>query len=85
MQPKVAGNSAWTSPYQTYSEYLQHPVFRVARWIAMRRAKGLCLCGRVATEVHHANGYPPWGMFDVPSNLTPICHECHCKAHGKER
>lgn len=85
MQQPAVANLPWTSSYRTYNEYLRHPVFLAARWIAMRRAKGLCKCGERATEVHHANGYPPWGMFDVASNLTPICHECHCKEHGKER
>jgi hypothetical protein len=68
--------------YRTYQEYLRHPVFRAARLIAMRR-NPLCDCGNPATEVHHHNGYPPWGMFDVPANLKPICHECHCREHGK--
>ena len=83
MQPKAGANPNWTSSYRTYSEYLLHPVFRAARWIAMRRTQGLCACGHEATEVHHANGYPPWGMFDVPGNLTPICHVCHSKFHEK--
>jgi hypothetical protein len=70
--------------YRTYPEYLQHPVFRAARAVAMRRAGGRCACGAIATEVHHHHGYPPWGMFDVPSNLRPICHQCHCVEHGKD-
>jgi len=68
--------------YRNYSEYLRHPVFRAARAVAMRRSP-LCECGKEATEVHHAHGYPPWGMFDIPSNLTPICHQCHSAEHGK--
>ena len=72
------------STYSTYAEYLRHPVFRAARSIAMQRAAGRCRCGAPATEVHHARGYPPWGMFDAPSKLTPICHDCHCKEHGKD-
>lgn len=69
--------------YETYQQYLSHPVFRAARAVAMRRAEGLCPCGQPATEVHHKR-YPPWGMFDVPSNLQPVCHACHCKEHGKD-
>ena len=68
--------------YSSYREYLAHPVFRAARAVAMRRSPA-CACGARATEVHHAAGYPPWGMFDVPSKLTPTCHECHCAEHGK--
>lgn len=50
----------------------------------MDRAGGRCVrCGAHATEVHHLR-YPPWGTFDVPENLEPICHACHCLAHGKE-
>lgn len=71
--------------YRNYSEYLRHPVFRFVRKLAMEYAGNRCKCGAPATEVHHADGYPPWGAFDLPSALTPICHECHCKAHGKER
>lgn len=74
-----------TAQYETYPQYLCHPVFRAARAIAMRLAHGKCQCGAPATEVHHWKDrpYPPWGMFDVPSNLLPICHACHCKEHGK--
>lgn len=74
-------------PYGNYEDYLRHPVFRAARTIAMRRASHRCSCGAPATEVHHHKSgpdrYPPWGMFDVPSNLRPICHACHCREHGK--
>jgi hypothetical protein len=74
-----------TPHYDNYAAYLRHPVFRAARAVAMRRTNSMCQCGAPATEVHHWNGYPPWGMFDVPSNLRPICHACHCREHGKER
>jgi hypothetical protein len=66
-----------------YQEYLAHPVFRAARSVALRKAKGVCACGAKASEVHHLK-YPPWGMFDVPSNLKPVCHRCHCEEHGKD-
>jgi hypothetical protein len=71
------------SQYATYREYLRHPVFRAARAVAIRWGKGKCECGAPVSEVHHLK-YPPWGMFDVPSNLKPICHECHCREHGKD-
>src|SRR5262252_7280776 len=70
--------------YQTYDEYRHHPVFLAARDVAMRRANYRCRCGAVATEVHHLK-YPPWGTFDVPSNLQPVCHPCHCRIEGKDR
>jgi hypothetical protein len=71
-------------PYNGYSEYLAHPVFKAVRAVAIRRANGLCACGAPATAVHHPDRrYPPWGMFDVASNLEPICHSCHCREHGK--
>lgn len=73
--------------YGSYRDYLNHPVFKAARKVAMRRASYRCACGQPATEVHHhrpgADRYPPWGMFDVPSNLRPICHACHCREEGK--
>jgi hypothetical protein len=71
------------SHYETYLAYLRHPVFRAARAVAMQRAGARCRCGAPASEVHHWDGYPPWGMFDVPAKLRPICHACHCKEHGK--
>jgi len=77
----VRDKACWTV-YRNYNEYLHHPVFRAARAVAMRRSP-TCGCGDRASEVHHADKYPPWGMFDVPSNLTPICHKCHCLEHGK--
>ena len=71
--------------YKTYSEYLRHPVFLAARTVAMRLSDGRCVdCGAAATEVHHVR-YPPWGTFDVPSNLRPVCHACHCAIEGKDR
>ena len=81
----TTGAAAVLMPYQTYREYLAHWVFRAAREVAMRRAARRCACGAPATEVHHPRGYPPWGMFDVASNLKPICHTCHCVEHGKEK
>jgi hypothetical protein len=72
-------------PYNSYREYLAHPVFLAARSIALQRANWRCACGARATEVHHPNHrYPPWGTFDVPSDLEPICHCCHCREHDKE-
>jgi hypothetical protein len=67
---------------ERYRRYLKHPVFLAAREIALRRANGRCACGQPATEVHHRR-YSPWGMYDVPANLQPICHACHCREHNK--
>lgn len=69
--------------YSTYEEYLATDTFDVVRRMAMEASGWSCKCGARATQVHHAKGYPPWGTFDLPSNLTPICHKCHCAAHGK--
>lgn len=72
------------SEYRTYAEYLQHPRYRAARREAMARTGWQCSrCGEPATEVHHLR-YPPWGEFDVPENLEPLCHGCHCTEHDKE-
>lgn len=70
--------------YRTYAEYLRHPRFLAIKAEVFERANGLCeRCGlRPPTEPHHLR-YPPWGAFDVPSNLIAICHQCHCDAHGK--
>jgi hypothetical protein len=70
--------------YSTYQEYLRHPVFLAARAVAMARANYRCSRCQTAraTEVHHVR-YPPWGTFDVPENLQPVCHACHCQIEGK--
>lgn len=71
--------------YSTYEEYLAHPKFRAIRKQAMESVNYICQqCQQArATQVHHLR-YPPWGEFDEPENLMPICCPCHCKIHGKE-
>jgi len=71
--------------YRNYKEYLRHPKFKAVRAVAMKSADHTCQDCKAAraTEVHHIK-YPPWGTFDVPENLIPICHTCHCKRHGVE-
>jgi hypothetical protein len=76
--------------YQTYNDYLRSPLFCAARDMEMRSSGGRCRrCGASATEVHHrqkpdgSKGYPPWGCWETSENLEAICHECHCKEHGK--
>jgi hypothetical protein len=50
----------------------------------MNRAGWMCeRCGNApAIEVHHHNGYKPWGLFDLPQDLQAVCHRCHCEVHG---
>jgi 5-methylcytosine-specific restriction endonuclease McrA len=70
--------------FSNYDEYLNHPLFKAIRAVAIDRADGRCVhCGAPASEVHHVRYPKPWGTFDVPENLDPICHACHCKIHGK--
>jgi 5-methylcytosine-specific restriction endonuclease McrA len=70
--------------FATYQDYLGHWLFRAIRETAMQKAGRKCVhCGADATEVHHAKYPKPWGAFDVPANLEPICHACHCAIHGK--
>jgi HNH endonuclease len=58
-------------------------VYQAARTVAMRAANYRCVyCGAPASEVHHVQ-YPPWGTFDVPANMEPVCHACHCRIEGK--
>ena len=60
--------------FTDYANYRQHWVFQAVRAAAMRKASGRCVHTR----------YPkPWGTFDTPANLQPICHACHCQIHGK--
>lgn len=85
MQLRRSPLSSERARYATYAEYLTHPVFRAARAVAIHRADGKCQqpgCTDAATEVHHVD-YPAWGSFDVPANLRPVCHACHCALEGK--
>lgn len=41
----------------------------------------LCDCGRVATSLHHKI-YKSLGGSDHPTNLKPICFDCHYKLHN---
>ena len=72
--------------YGSYQQYLRHPLFKAIRSLVMNRNDGICeQCDeRRSTEPHHLK-YPPWGTFDVPSNMVALCHECHCKVHGKDK
>ncbi len=71
--------------FRSYREYLNHWVFKVIRAVAMGKTAGKCShCGALATEVHHLTYPKPWGAFDVPANLQPLCHACHCLTHGKD-
>lgn len=41
----------------------------------------LCECGKISTELHHKVSKGQGGS-DHPTNLKPICRECHIKIHG---
>jgi hypothetical protein len=70
--------------YQTYNEYLRHPLYRIARSVAITRANAVCerCCRGSVSEVHHIQ-YPVWDTFDTPSNLLAVCHQCHCEIEDK--
>lgn len=80
-QPPTPGGA----PYRSYREYLGHPRFLAVRTAVFERAAGKCERCKVRppTEPHHWR-YPPWGAFDIPENLSAVCHRCHCEIHGKE-
>jgi len=70
--------------FQNYTAYLQHWLVKAIRKTAMDKARGRCeICQQPASEVHHKQYPKPWGAFDVPANLQPICHACHCRIEGK--
>lgn len=50
-------------------------VFYWANWKCAR-------CDGEATEVHHLT-YSRLG-HERMEDMEPLCHECHCKVHGKE-
>lgn len=71
--------------FHHYAEdYLTHPIYRAIRAVAWKRTQGRCeQCGQPATEVHHQRYPQPWGVFDTPGNLQPVCHACHGQLEGK--
>ena len=72
--------------YSTYAEYLRSSEFSRIRKLAKVRSRGICeICySQKSTEVHHTR-YPPWGTFEwCADGLVDVCHNCHCKIHGKE-
>lgn len=72
--------------FKSYEEYLSHWLFRAVRATAMKKANFLCVrCGAKATEVHHKRYPKPWGTFDGPDNIEPICHECHEEEHRRKK
>lgn len=74
--------------WATYPEYLRSEEFGQIRQQVFNRAKGICeICKvNIATEPHHI-AYSHWyaGDVDVPENLVAVCHQCHCRIHGKEK
>lgn len=72
--------------WNSYEDYLHSPEFGKVRQERMIFAKFRCeICNKVATEVNHRK-YANWrvGEVDTVGNIIAICHECHCKYHGKE-
>jgi hypothetical protein len=72
--------------YQTYTEYLSHPVFLAIKKAVFSRARNTCeKCHREqAVDAHHKT-YPQWGSFDSPGNLLALCRTCHAQIHNKEK
>lgn len=67
--------------FHNYAEYLSHWLFKAIRKTAMDQAGWRCQICKIApaSEVHHTAYPKPWGTFDAPGNIQPICHACHCR------
>jgi len=75
------------SAYQSYDEYLKHPIYQEQLRRIKDRANGTCeVChAKPVTEVHHYK-YPEWGTFELDDKyLVAVCHDCHCKLEGKDK
>ena len=56
--------------------------FRTIRREMWKSRPNCAYCGKPADELHHI--IPRiYGGDNRPSNLVPLCEECHYKAHGK--
>ncbi|HOT98926.1 MAG TPA: three-Cys-motif partner protein TcmP [bacterium] len=74
--------------WATYNDYLKSDEFSQVRKAVFARSKGMCdICkNNQATEPHHI-AYSHWyaGEVDALENLVAVCHQCHCRIHGKEK
>ena len=65
--------------YSSYGDYLQSPLWARIRARVMQGCRGLCICGKPATEIHHRTYKRRYmeGRGKVTTFLTAICRECH--------
>jgi len=72
--------------YDSYEEYLAHPLFLKTVQRARIRAAGACegCLQLLPTEPHHVK-YCKWGDFDPPENIKMLCRPCHEDAHRCRR
>lgn len=62
-----------------YADYLQTHHWKVVRQEALDRARGLCICGEPAFDVHHMH-YRTRG-FEGPGDVVALCRDCHESWH----
>jgi hypothetical protein len=66
-----------------YDDYLQMPIWKRRRQVALDAAGGRCQACNIATNLHvHHRTYDRFGS-ELPSDLTVFCASCHAKFHNK--
>lgn len=64
---------------RNYGKYLETPRWSNLRKHILERDGHLCICGRIATEVHHKT-YERTGK-EFLSDLVSLCESCHTLIH----
>lgn len=65
-----------------YREYLESDLWRGTRVLAFQKHGDICICGKVATEIHHLT-YDRIGNERI-DDLLPLCADCHGNYHAIE-
>ena len=67
--------------FDSYAEYLKHPIWKIIREKVMESCDGRCFCcGEIATQVHHSK-YTRSNLTGKDlSGLLAVCSHCHVSA-----
>lgn len=67
-----------TLGFKNYQQYLKSRLWkRIRRTVFSLKGRSCVICGRRATEIHHARYHLCDLAGEVLTYLHPICHNCH--------
>ena len=86
-EPRCGNPAAYRGRCTTHApphEQATHPnrhIYNTKRWRILRRTilhtQPLCPCGHIATDVDHIQAIQDGGNPWNPTNLQPLCRQCH--------